>query len=396
MAFFVFPPSSTFLHRALKTATILILSHTPISPQIDIKEDRIEAEDVTDQQLQRAVHEFVKELIEGQYGLRPLLRADAQRIRGSIYRYWGKSSEERVNVQNLIASGYLNYIDRLADEGRLVKEVYRAFSEFSERGYERDAEIVAVPMLNKLAPEFMESVRILGGVYGSVPSRSKFSTMRLGIHTTCWGIMGLWASLFYVYRRERSVVEYYLFPNPDTLKGLIAHPILAENHKKIIETLRGRALTNFWVALLLTSLRTIDTPSIIRRFEIATLSIGGQREDIAQQSAPLFSEALALFADNLHERSVKAWNSLINLARRALSARMEELGVAEAAMEICRQIVLAVDGVIAPEEVAYHIARFTYLQSNIALEKAIGLSPRDVEHIIQAIKVAREKTERGS
>ena len=267
MAIFVFPPSSTFLHRVLKTATILILSHTPISPQINIKEDRIEAEDVTDQQLQRAVHEFVKELMEGQYGLRPLLRADAQRIRGSIYRYWGKSSEERVNVQNLIDTGYLNYIDRLADEGRLVKEVYRAFSEFSERGYERDAEIVAVPMLNKLAPEFMESVRILGGVYGSVPSRSKFSTMRLGIHTTCWGIMGLWASLFYVDKN----VEYYLFPNPDTLKGSIMYPLLVKNHKEIIGTLRGRPLTNFWVALLLSALKTVGTPAITRHFEVCLL-----------------------------------------------------------------------------------------------------------------------------
>lgn len=381
---FRLPPATTFLHRALKTSILLTLSYIPV--RAEVGEDRIVSEEFNDEQLEKAIFDFANDLNRGRYGLRPLLRPDATRIRKSLLSAWGME-RSRVNVVTVIIDGYLIYIHELARKERLVKEIKIAFSSISEKGYLNDASIISVPMLNKLAPEFMEGIRILGGVYmgGSVPSSIRFSRMRLGVHTTCLGLMGLWASLFFADQKT----EYYLFPSPETIKGRIAIESLRNNLENVIRTLKGRPFTSFWTALLLTVLLTASTPDPSRKLEIATLTKGKQRDDILQQSILLFTKPLAIFADKLDRYTRR---KLINLSRRGLSLA-EELRLSEASTEISRAIVLAIEGVIEPEEVSYHIARFTYLQSDLNFERAIGLMDQDVRNIVEAIIIARKGIE---
>ena len=179
----------------------------------------------------------------------------------------------------------------------------------------------------------------------------------------------------------------------ETIKGLVSIGSIVDGFEKVIGALRGRPFTSFWVAALLTSLLTAKIEDPGRNFEIATLYKSGQRDDVAQQSALLFSKPLAIFADVLDE---KTRDKLIRLAKRGLSVRAEEIGIDEAAMEICRRIILALEGILDPDEVAYHIARFTYAQSDISLEKGVGLTHRDVNNIIEAIWVVKKRVETGS
>ena len=381
------PPPQTFFHRAIKTAALLILRYVGPPAEVWVGEDFIVSEELSDEELASAIEKLVNALRNGEFGLRPNLRADAQRIRKSLFEAWGLDKQATVNVESVVANGYLSYIKKLKEKGRLIDEVKAAFSSFSEKGYEEDAKLIRVPMLNKLAPEFMEAVRTPGGVYmrGSVPSTLKFSQMKLGPHSACWGLIGLWASLFYVNPKG----EYYLFPSAETVVGTLAEKALeklAENHKVVVSSLRGRPFTSFWTALLLTAILTVGAPDVARRFEFASLTKSGQRDDISQQSFLLFSKPLALFVDNLDDDTRER---LRRLALRGLTERGEELGVSEAAIEISRLIILALERVIEPEEVVYQTARFSYLQTNLELEKAVGLRYRDVENIVRAIYKAK-------
>lgn len=378
---FYLPPAPTFLHRALKTSLLLVFSYIPIN--FEMSEDKIVTEKFSDEDFKDALQDFINDLREGKYGLKPLLRADASRIRKSLLGKWGLEFE-RVNVLT-ISTGYMKYVEELAKEGKLVEELRRAFSSISDEGYVEDSKIISVPMLNKLAPEFMEGVRVFGGIYmgGSVPSRMRFSRMKLGVHTACLGILGLWSTLFYADEKT----EHYLFPNPKTLRGLIILDHIKGNLKRVIGALRGRPFMGYWTALLLTSLLTAETPAISRIIEIASLSKGEKRDDIIRQSLILFNESLALFADRLEENTRL---KLITLCKRILDPDLKDIVI-----KISKSIILSAEGVIDPVRTAYNIARYTYLQSNINLEKTIGLTSRDVNRIVEALRYAWGKIKAG-
>ena len=84
MVEFHLPPAATFLHRPLKTAILLTLGYLKAPSEPEVKEEVISAQDFSDSQLKDALEAFIKDLEGGVYGLRPLLRPDASRIKRSI------------------------------------------------------------------------------------------------------------------------------------------------------------------------------------------------------------------------------------------------------------------------------------------------------------------------
>jgi hypothetical protein len=352
-----------------------------------------------------SVRDLVDDLRKGVFGLRPSLKADAQRLKVLANFF----SLKQINVKRIDAErvlmAYADYLDELAKQQRLISELSSALGRFMD-GYPVDARICNVPMLNKLMPEFMEGVRTIGGIgFGSVPSRLGFSRMRVGPHSTCIGLIGLWSSLIAIQRRERQRLEYYIFPDLflQLRYGGVRARDVTDQHKIIVGGLRGCTPSNIAAQALFVSLQAAASPHRLTGYRSAVIGQGARRSDLYEQDLPLDIENLRCFADELVllEQSAKrrTHRRLQNLLRAALSEprgrdeREERLSrqLHNAGIRIAQLIFMALTHSIGTEQLAYEAARLMYAHTDVEFERwarqrGALLEPSDLPLIVRAIE----------
>jgi len=395
---FILPPRNTLFNLSLSTGLSLLASYASPDIQSVITADKLElSHRPSDSELYEAINGLVNDLTKGSYGLMPPLGPDFTRLsnlRAYLSKVAGTSVELR--AEDLLKA-YVGYARKLAEKRALVDELERAFSEFKD-GYPHDAEVCEVPMLSVLAPEFMEGIRVLGTIgFKSVSDRYSFSKMRIGLHSTCLGIAGLWASLIAV----QGNLEYFVFPYLSTLAGLkIRVGDLRDNEKRVSQVLRGCVPRNIPSLALAVTLSTVGIQPHVRKTVLVVVQRGGRRVDLMEQGLPLSLDTLLAFADKLYEKSEEAHKRLLNLVVEGLreppigardgqhARKLHEVGLKAAQL-----IYLTLTRVLRPSEALYEIARSLYAQSDAEFEeyakrRGALLTPYDVECVFSAIEEA--------
>jgi hypothetical protein len=396
---FALPPHNTFFNLVLSTSLSLLASYVSPDVQPTIMAGELElSHRPSDDSLCRAVGEFVGDLAEGKYGLMPPLGPDAARL-GSLRAFLSEALGASVGLRaEDLLKAYTEYVRSLAKRGRLVNELEGALSEF-EDGYPKDAEACEIPMLSALAPEFMEGIRVLGTIgFKAVSGKFSFSKMRIGPHSACLGIAGLWASLF----AAEGNLEYFIFPYMSTAKLRVRVGEVREAAEKAAQTLRGCIPRSVPSLALAVALSTAGIPTPARRTVLVTVQRGGKRVDLMEQGLPLLLDPLLTFADKLykdeapqHEGTRQRLLRLMVAALREPRATAEEAQHArrlhESGLRTSQLIYLALMGVLRSDEVRYELARLFYAQSDLAFEeyakrRGAFLAPRDVERIATLIE----------
>jgi hypothetical protein len=399
---FALPPRNTFFNLALSASLSLLASY--ISPDLKpvIGAGKLELPyRPSDGELCEAIQGFVGELVKGEYGLAPPLGPDFARL-GGLRDFLSKATGASVELRaESLLDAYAKYACELAKGGQLVAELGRALSEFKD-GYPNDAQICDVPMLTTLAPEFMEGVRVLGGVgLRAVPSGYAFSRMRVGPHSVCLGIAGLWAALV----AAQDNLLYFAMPYTPT-----AAPVRAEDRrnaqKRQMRVLRGCVPRSVPSLVLAVALSTAGISDPARRTVLVVVQRGGRRVDLLEQGLPLSLDTVLLFADGLYLEDQKRREEdrvvpkLLNLvvaglrepppgARDAQCAqRLHEVG-----LRVGQLLYLALTRVIEPYEVRYELARLLYARSDLSFEdcarrRGAFLMPDDVELVVSAAEKA--------
>jgi hypothetical protein len=335
----------------------------------------------------------------------PPLGPDAVRL-GNLRAFLSKAIGASVGLRaEELLRAYTKYVRSLARKGRLVDELEDALGEFKD-GYPKDAEVCEVPMLSALAPEFMEGIRMLGTIgFKAVSGKFSFSRMRIGPHSACLGIAGLWASLF----AAEGNLEYFIFPYMSTGKLRMRVGDARDAKRKEAQTLRGCVPRSISSLALAVALSTAGIPTPARRMVLVIVQRGGKRVDLMEQGLPLSLDALLTFADKLyqgeapqHEEVRQKLLRLMVAALREPRARAEEAQNARrlhvVGLRASQLIYLALMGVLRPDEVRYELARSFYAQSDSEFEgyarrKGALLTPRDVERIATAIEEVSTKAE---
>jgi hypothetical protein len=400
------PPRNTLFNLALSASLTLLASY--ISPDLKpvIGAGRLVLPyRPKDEELCRAIQDFVGELARGEYGLAPPLAPDFARL-GGLRDFLSKVAGAAVELRaESLLDAYAKYACELAKRGQLVAELEGALSVF-EDGYPNDAKVCDVPMLTTLAPEFMEGVRVLGGVgLGAVPDRYAFSKMRVGPHSVCLGIAGLWATLV----AAQDNLLYFAMPYTPT-----AVPVRAEDRrdaqKRQMRVLRNCVPRSVPLLVLAVALSTAGISDPARRTVLVVVQRGGRRVDLLEQGLPLSLDTALLFADQLHledqkrrgegEREEGVVPKLLNLVAAGLrepppgardaqcAQRLHEVG-----LRVGQLLYLALTRVIEPYEVRYELARLLYAQSDLSFEdcarrRGAFLTPDDVELVVSAAEKA--------
>jgi hypothetical protein len=399
---FALPPRNTLFNLALSASLTLLASY--ISPDLKpvIGAGRLVLPyRPKDEELCRAIQDFVGELAKGEYGLAPPLGPDYARLDGLrdfFSKVTGATVEQRAES---LLDAYAKYACELAKGEQLVVELERALSIF-ENGYPNDAQICDVPMLTTLAPEFMEGVRVLGGVgLRAVPDRYAFSKIRVGPHSVCLGVAGLWATLM----AAQENLLYFAMPYTPT-----AVPVKAEDRRKAqkrqIRVLRGCVPRSVPLLVLAVALSTAGLSDPARRTVLAVVQRGGRRVDLLEQGLPLSLDTALLFADELYledqgrREEDRVMPRLLNLVVAGLreppagardtqcAQRLHEVG-----LRVGQLLYLALTRVIEPYEVRYELARLLYARSDVDFEdcarrRGAFLTPSDVEEVVSVAERA--------
>ena len=396
---FVLPPRNTLFNLSLSTGLSLLASYVSSDIQSTITAEKLVfSYRPSDNELYVAIKELVNELTRGSYGLSPPLGPDFARL-SNLRAYLSKvvGADVRLRAEDLLKA-YAEYARKLAGKGALVDELERALSEFRD-GYPNDAEICEVPMLTVLAPEFMEGIRMLGTIgFKSVSDRFSFSKMRIGLHSACLGIAGLWASLI----ATTDNLEYFVFPYMSTLAGLkIRLGELRDAGKRLAQVLKGCVPRNIPSLALAVALSTAGIQAPVRRTLLVVVQRGGRRVDLMEQGLPLSPDTILAFADGLYGSDEGAHRRLLNLIIEGLrepppggtrdgqrARKLHEVG-----LRVAQLIYLALTQALRPEEALYELARLLYAQSDLALEeyakkRGALLTPYDVECIALAMRKA--------
>jgi len=402
---FALPPRNTFFNLSLSTSLCLLASY--VSPDI---QSVITATKLvlpyrpSDDELYNAISSFVEELArKNDYGLVPPLGPDLRRL-DNLRAHLSKVTGVNVGPgADGLLKAYVEYASKLAARGELVNELERALSEFRD-GYPNDAMVCDVPMLSALAPEFMEGIRVLGTIgFKAVSSRFSFSKMRIGLHSACLGIAGLWASLIAV----RDNLEYFVFPYMSTSAGLkIKTGDLREVEKRVARALRGCVPRNIPSLALVVALTTAGIKVLVRRTILAIVQRGGKRVDLMEEGLPLSLDDLLNFADELYElcKSEETHKRLLNLVieglrepRAGIEDEQRARKLHEVGLKAAQLIYLALTRALRPDEALYWLARSLYAQSDAAFEdyakrRGAFLTPHDIECIEEAIKAVLSRS----
>jgi hypothetical protein len=406
---FALPPRYTFFNLALSAGFTLLASY--ISPDLMPVVGAgklILPYRPSDEELCRAIKDFVGELAKGEYGLAPPLGPDFARLddlRDFLSKVVGATVELRAES---ILDAYAKYACELAKRGQLVSELERALSVF-ENGYPNDAQICDIPMLTTLAPEFMEGVKVLGGVgLGAVPDRYAFSKIRVGPHSVCLGVAGLWATLM----AAQDDLLYFAMPYTPT-----AVPVKADDRRKAqkrqIRVLRGCVPRSIPLLVLAVALSTAGINDPARRTVLVVVQRGGRRVDLLEQGLPLSLDTALLFADELYledqgrREDERVMPRLLNLVTAGLrdplpGARDAQCAqkLHEVSLRVGQLIFLALTRVIEPYVLRYELARQLYAQSDLSFEECARrrgafLTPSDVEEVVSAAERALTMAQTG-
>jgi len=348
---------------------------------MNILRNNVTIEIYDDDVLAEAIEDFFNDLKSGKYGLEPYLPLpDARQRLKNLASFLNVGQQYDVNS---ILNKYVSYIRARASNSQLINEISMSLGKFYDTGYNDDAKICEVSMLNKLSPEFMEALRAFGGVYfgGSVPRKIAFRRLLLGPHSTCLALMGLWAT--YVY--SDGTVEYYVFPDREAIMYKVSSDFLEKLKDKfanIIRSVKNRPITNAAALSLITALTTAGAPSLVRKYIVVTFMRGGYRVELIEHLGSLSSDPISIFADRLSDDLRK---KLLSLAIKALSKATGD-PVTNAAIKIIHTIFLALNGVISPFDAINIIARRSYAQETLEVAKKIGLTSRDSYEILDALE----------
>jgi hypothetical protein len=399
---FALPPQNTFFNIVLSAGFTLLASY--ISPELNPVIDAgrlILTYRPSDEELCRAIKDFVSELAKGEYGLAPPLGPDFARL-DDLRDFLSKTTGATVELRaESILDAYAKYACELAKRGQLVSELERAFSVF-ENGYPNDAQICDIPMLTTLAPEFMEGVKVLGGVgLGAVPDRYAFSKIRVGPHSVCLGIAGLWATLM----AAQDDLLYFAMPHTSTVVKVKADD-RRKSQKRQIQVLRGCVPRSIPLLVLATALSTAGINDPARRTVLIVVQRGGRRVDLLEQGLPLSLDTALLFADELYledqgrREDERVMPRLLNLVTAGLrdpprGARDAQCAqkLHEVSLRVGQLIFLVLTRVIEPYVLRYELARQLYAQSDLSFEecarrKGAFLTPSDVEEVVSAAEKA--------
>ncbi|MHC1637484.1 MAG: hypothetical protein ACXQTU_04870 [Candidatus Nezhaarchaeales archaeon] len=376
------PPEDTFLHLVMKTAIAFIAAYS--GADITVKGMHCEVEVFNDERLLDGLKAFYEHLKSGIYGLEPWIPATDKRDRlGGLATKLGFNAIKASASE--ILEKYISYAEERARRGVLIDELSEALGSFTNEGYVDDAALVKVPMLNRLAPEFMEALRVFGGAgLASVPRQLGFKRLVLGLHSTCIGIMGLWSSYAYT----DGAVEHYVFPSKEAIKHKVTSLMLEQitkSFKKFMEAVKNRPLINVNALMLINALSTAGAPSIARQYVLAVALRGGRRIELIEGFTPLFTDKLQEFADSLARLSQDTVSRLIHVAQRSLTRAAGD-PVADIALKICQTIVHAVIGVLRSSDAIHALARYTYAQENIEIARRLGLTIADVSNVAEVLR----------
>ena len=399
---FALPPRNTLFNLALSASLSLLASY--ISPDLKpvIGAGKLELPyRPSDGELCEAIQGFVGELTEGEYGLAPPLGPDFARL-GDLRDFLSKATGASVELRvDSLLDAYAKYACELAKRGQLVNELEKAFGVF-EDGYPNDAQICDVPMLTTLAPEFMEGVRVLGGVgLGAVPSRYAFSRMRVGPHSVCLGIAGLWATL----AAAQDNLLYFVMPYTPA-----AAPVRAEDQrnaqKKLMQALRGCVPRNVPSLVLAVALSTAGISEPARKTVLVVVQRGGRRVDMLEQGLPLSLDTVLLFANGLYleDQRLEEWERVVPKLLKLVVAGLREPPAGardaqcaqrlhEVGLRAAQLLFLTLTRTLRPHELRYELARLLYARSDVDFEECARrrgafLAPNDVERIVSAAERA--------
>jgi hypothetical protein len=399
---FALPPQNTFFNLALHAGLTLLASYISpdLMPVVGAGKLILHYRP-SDEELCRAIKDFVSELAKGEYGLAPPLGPDIARLnslRDFLSKVAGATVEPRAES---ILDAYAKYACELAKRGQLVSELERALSVF-EDGYPNDAQICDIPMLTTLAPEFMEGVKVLGGVgLGAVPDRYAFSKIRVGPHSVCLGVAGLWATLM----AAQDDLLYFAIPYTSTPFSVKADN-LRNAQKREIQVLRGCVPRSIPLLVLAVALSTAGINDPARRTVLVVVQRGGRRVDLLEQGLPLSLDTALLFAHELYLKDQgrgvdeRVMPRLLNLVTAGLrdplrGARDAECAqkLHEVSLRVGQLIFLVLTRVIEPYVLRYELARQLYAQSDLSFEECARrrgafLTPSDVEEVVSAAEKA--------
>jgi hypothetical protein len=407
---FALPPRNTFFNLALSASLSLLASY--ISPNLKpvIGAGKLELPyRPSDGELCEAIQGFVGELVKGEYGLAPPLDPDARpsgrkkRARlSSLQEFLSKITGSSVVLKaDSLLNAYAKYACELARKGQLVHELGRALSVFRD-GYPNDAQICDVPMLITLAPEFMEGVRVLGGVgLGAVPNRYSFSRMRVGPHSVCLGIAGLWATLV----AAQDNLLYFAMPyTPAVVSVRVGDRRDAQ--KGLMRALRGCVPRSVPSLVLAVALSTAGISEPARETILVVVQRGGRRVDLLEQGLPLSLDTILLFADELYleDQRLEEWERVVPKLLKLVVAGLREppTGVRDAqcaqrlhevGLRAAQLLYLTLTRVLKPHELRYELARLLYARSDVDFEdcakrRGMFLAPRDDERAVSAVERA--------
>ncbi len=373
------PPEGTTLNYALRTALLFLASYMGVNAEINGR--IIEIDVPSEEALLDAVNSFIDDLAMRIYGLEPSLAMDRGRL-GGLAKFLGVGRP----LAHEILDGYRNYLRKLHEQGKLLDELQRALSRF-EQGYPEDRAIHDVPLLNRLAPEFMEGMRALGGVgLGSVPAAYQFRQYRIGPHSACLGIAGLWTALAYT----DGTTEYYVFPSLGRALARAASASLLqqvkESQRRILGRIRGRPLTSPLIVALIIALSTAGASHEARGYELLTMMSTGRRAELVEAGLPLSSSLLFEFADRVAAESEDSKERLVNFFASALS-KAASSWLQEAALKTANAVFLALECVIPASSVAYVLGRYVSADT----KGQTRLRRRDIEVMVKAIESVKAK-----
>jgi hypothetical protein len=391
------PPHGTFFNMVMTTSLSLLLAYINPEDKPSFYAQAMYFDVPSDDKVGKGIEEFVNDLKSGKYGIRPPLGlGDTWVYLGNLIDFFSQRVGRNIGrkIEDLL-NAYVDYVKSLASNKMLVKELTEALGRF-DNGYPEDSKICDIQMPNRLAPEYMEAIRMLGGVgFKSVPERIRFSRLRIGPHSACLGLAGLWATLVAV----EENAEYYIFPD------IYVAPPLSKRISDIKESLcntiteiKGRPPTNIPMLALLTSLTTAGMDVSIRRYTMAVIGKGGRRTDLFESGLSLSPARYLMFADKLKEINKDAVRKLISLftssleefqvragRRMEFSQRLREIGIKTALA-----ISMVLSNAKSPEIAGYEIARLFYAQPSLEFEEFMRrrgafLGPYDVRSIIEAL-----------
>lgn len=314
------PPSTLFLSQVLTTALTYLAWYSEGYVEYEPRRNVLKLKVPNDDALKEGLSRLVNHLIQGEYGLQPQIApiADRQRIprSGVLREILGPLAQARRADINEALRRYVRYCSSLASYS---DELGKEFSKFDPaEGYVNAGQ--KMTMLSCLQPEFMEAFRRLGTWGGTTSGAPYVRDIKLGLHSTVLGLIGVYLSKFYVdYQRGTT---YYLLINSSSLLGYrYLQSQLLYNHRSLLRELKLRPFPSEISLLLFTILHTCGLAGQI----VVTLE-GGQRCDLLLYETEMQQLVkLSTFSQLLWMRSPRLAQQLLTFLRRG--TREEYQGV---------------------------------------------------------------------